>query len=208
LAEVVVVNNASTDNTAGVAAGFKNVKVVNEPNKGLTKARQRGLLEAKGDLLAFVDADSLVPKNWFNTINKEFSADPGLVFLSGPYIYFDTPAWQQWCVRWLYWQMLARVIYFFTEYMATGSNMVIKKQALEKIGGFDTSIAFYGEDTDIARRLHEAGKTKFNFNFVMPTSGRRFEAEGTVKTGAKYVANYTSVMLTKKPILKKYKDIR
>jgi glycosyltransferase involved in cell wall biosynthesis len=208
LKEILVVNNASTDKTAEVAASFPRVRVVNEPNKGLTKARQRGLTEAAGDLLAFVDADSLVQKNWFNIMNREFTADNKLVCLSGPYIYYDTPAWQQWMVKNLYYGLLARFIYFFTKYMASGGNFVARKDALLKIGGFDTSIEFYGEDTDIARRLHEVGKVKFSNSFFMPTSGRRFAGEGTVATGTKYVANYTSIMLTKKPALKKYKDIR
>jgi len=104
--------------------------------------------------------------------------------------------------------MLARMIYFFTKYMATGGNLVAKRQALLKIGGFNTNIAFYGEDTDTARRLHKVGKVKFSNSFFMQTSGRRFAREGTIKTGAKYVANYTSIMLIKKPAMKKYKDIR
>jgi glycosyltransferase involved in cell wall biosynthesis len=208
LLEILVVNNASTDKTAEVASKFSKVRVVNEPEKGLTKARQRGLLEAKGDLLAFVDADSLVSKNWFLQINSEFARDPSLVCLSGPYLYYDTPAWQRWCVKWLYWNMLARVIYFFTKYMATGGNLVAKREALLKAGGFDTNIVFYGEDTETARRLHQVGKVKFAWNFFMPTSGRRFAKEGTFKTGATYVANYTSVMLGKKPITEEYKDVR
>ncbi len=208
LKEIIVVNNASTDKTAKVAASFAGVRVVDEPSKGLTKARQRGLLEATGELLAFVDADSLVPENWFNIINREFSADNKLVCLSGPYVYFDTPAWQQWMVKHLYYGMLARIAYFFSGYMVSGGNFVARKDALLKIGGFDISIAFYGEDTDIARRLHKVGKVKFCSEFFMSTSGRRFANEGTINTGAKYVANYTSVMLTKKPVVKKYKDIR
>lgn len=206
--EIIVVNNASTDKTAEVAGNFPQVRVVFESQKGLTKARQRGLNEASGDLLAFVDADSLVPQNWFETVNREFAADSGLVCLCGPYVYYDTPKWQQWAVKWLYYNMLARVIYFFTKYMGTGGNMVARRDALLKIGGFDTSIKFYGEDTDTARRLHEVGKVKFSWNFLMPTSGRRFAKEGTFKTGVTYVANYTGVMLTKKPVTKDYEDIR
>lgn len=208
LLEIVVVNNASNDRTAQVAQGFPKVRVVNEPQKGLTRARQAGLKAAQGDVLAFVDADSLVPENWFKIIEREFSADPDLVCLSGPYIYYDTPGWQQWMVRWLYYGLLARFIYFFTRYMASGGNFVAKKSALEKIGGFNTKIDFYGEDTDIARRLHEVGKVKFLAEFFMPTSGRRFAKEGTFKTGAKYVANYTSVMVAKKPVSKTYSDVR
>ena len=46
LKEIFVINNASTDKTAELAEKFPQVRVVNEPNKGLTKARQRGLQEA------------------------------------------------------------------------------------------------------------------------------------------------------------------
>lgn len=208
LEEILVINNASTDKTAEVAASFAKVRVVNEPKKGLTKARQRALTEAKGELLAFVDADSLLPKNWFKVLNREFLKDPELVCLSGPYVYYDSSRLSQWCVRWLYWGMLAKVIYFFTKYMATGGNFVAKKSALEKIGGFDTSIVFYGEDTDIARRLHEVGKVKFENDFFMRTSARRFAKEGVWQTGWRYVANYTSIMFFKKPVSKAYKDIR
>src|SRR5947209_11032880 len=89
LLEIIVVNNASTDNTAQIASRFEKVRVVNEPLKGLTRARQAGLLAAQGDILAYIDADSLVPQNWFSQLKKEFSQDPELIALSGPYIYYD-----------------------------------------------------------------------------------------------------------------------
>jgi len=117
-------------------------------------------------LLAFVTPTAWCRITGLRLSIGEFSADPGIVFFSGPYIYYNTPAWQKWLVHWMYWRGLGRIIYFFTGYMAAGGNMVMSKQALQKIGGFDTSIAFYGEDTDIARRLHQIGKTKFNFDFT------------------------------------------
>lgn len=208
LFEIIVVNNASTDATAEIAGRFKNVQVVYEPRKGLTRARQAGLNAAKGDILACIDADSLVPKNWFETITSEFNADPGLVFLSGPYIYYDLSAGKRWAIKWLYYRMLARVVYFFTGYMASGGNMVAKKEALLKVGGFDTNIEFYGEDTDIARRLSKVGKVKFNWDFNMLTSGRRIDGEGIVTMTCKYILNYTTIMFFKKPATKKYSDIR
>ena len=206
--EILVINNASSDRTGEVASAFHQVRVINEPNKGLTKARQRGLMECKGDLLAFVDADSHVPDGWFETINKEFTKDSNLVFLSGPYIYYDTSVLQRWMVKHLYYGVLARFVYLFTGYVATGGNMVMSKSALLKVGGFDTKITFYGEDTDIAKRLHKVGKTKFNFKMIMLTSARRFAGDGTIKTGAKYLANYAAITFGKKEIIKEYKDIR
>src|SRR4051812_44394345 len=83
--EIIVINNASTDNTAKVASAFPNVRVVDEPKKGLTRARQAGLVAATGELLACVDADTHVSKKWFEILNREFEKDPALVCLSGPF---------------------------------------------------------------------------------------------------------------------------
>ena len=57
-AEIIVVNNASTDRTPEVALGYPGVRVVDEPRKGLTFARQAGYAASTGDLVANVDSDS------------------------------------------------------------------------------------------------------------------------------------------------------
>jgi len=208
LLEVIVVNNASTDRTRCVAASFLRVTVVDEPQKGLTKARQAGLRAARGEIIAYLDADTLIDEQWFNIVNKQYAEDKNLVCLSGPYIYYDIPAWQKWCVKWLYWGILGRITYFIVGYMALGGNFVAKKSALLEIGGFDSSIKFYGEDTDIARRLSTVGKVKFLQTFSVKTSGRRISKEGLLRTALRYMANYLSIVLTKKPVTKEYKDIR
>ena len=205
--EIIVIDNASTDRTAHVAAGFAGVRVVHEPRKGLTSARARGLKEAKGDLLAFIDADTRIPHGWFDRINREFQRNAKLVCLSGPYDYFDLGAVKRGCVH-MWWSMLAMPMYYATRYMVVGGNFVAKRAALHSIGGFDTSIAFYGEDTNIARRLHSAGKVKFSRRFRIHTSARRFESEGLFKIAAVYAANFFSEAILHKPVTKSYRDIR
>ena len=61
LLEVIVVDNASADDTAEVARQFQFARVVHEPRKGLLWARQRGFLESRGDHLAYIDADCRMP---------------------------------------------------------------------------------------------------------------------------------------------------
>jgi GT2 family glycosyltransferase len=51
-----------------------------------------------------------------------------------------------------------------------GGNFAIRRSVLEKIDGFDTTIAFYGEDTDLARRAAKHCTVKFMLNIAMPTS--------------------------------------
>ncbi|MBU6431315.1 glycosyltransferase family 2 protein [Patescibacteria group bacterium] len=207
LFEIIVVNNASTDGTESMARGFPEIKVVTESVKGITKARQRGLLEAKGDLIAFIDADTKMPKGWVDKVQYFFKKYPKIVCLSGPYIYYDFSFFAQ-KMTWLYNLALIWPAYFLVGYMVVGGNFVARKKALEDIGGFDLGINFYGEDADIARRLNKVGKVKFIQRFCMHTSARRLRGEGAFIMAMRYTINFLSVVITKKPATKEYKDIR
>jgi len=206
--EIIVIDNASTDNTKEVAERFEGVRVVREDKKGLTAARQRGFLEAKGDVLAFVDADTQMPESWATRVATEFTTADNLACLSGPYVYHDTSRLQRFVAKWFYWRLLAMPMYFFLGYMAVGGNFAIKRNVIERMGGFDTSIEFYGEDTNIARRAHEFGKVKFTLSLAMPTSGRRMASQGVIKTATIYVLNFLSEVTLKRPATREYTDIR
>ena len=92
--------------------------------------------------------------------------------------------------------------------MVVGGNFAVRREALEKIGGFNKDINFYGEDTDTARRLYKVGKVKFSQKFFMYTSARRLKGEGFVLTAYRYVINFLSEVFTGKPFTNEYKDIR
>ena len=205
--EIIVIDNASTDRTSEISKLFEGVKVIREEIKGLTSARQRGLSESSGDIIAYVDADTRMPDWWLKYALDEFNSDPSLVALSGPYVYYDIPAFKRMLVH-FYWTILARPIYLFSGYMLVGGNFLIKRDVLLKMGGFDTTIPFYGEDTNIARRASAFGKVKFNLSFWMPTSARRFAGQGWIHTTILYMANFLSEVILRKPVTKKYRDIR
>ena len=207
LFEIIVVNNASTDGTVHVAQSFPGVRVVTENAKGLTKARQCGLREAKGDILAYIDADTKMPAGWVEPIERAFAGNERFVCVSGPYIYYDLPFTKKHLVR-LWWLILAYPTYLVSRFMVVGGNFAAKKSALLAIGGFDTTISFYGEDTDIARRLHNVGKVKFMPSFFMYTSARRLAGDGFFMTAARYFANYLSIAILKRPVTGEYRDIR
>ncbi len=61
--EIIVVNNNSTDNTEKISRGFPQVRLINEKRQGVVFARIKGVEEAKGGTIAFIDADSTAPKN-------------------------------------------------------------------------------------------------------------------------------------------------
>jgi cellulose synthase/poly-beta-1,6-N-acetylglucosamine synthase-like glycosyltransferase len=181
--------------------------VVSEPQKGLTKARQCGLMEAKGDLVAYLDADTRMPSGWPAIVKKEFARDPRMVSLSGPFHYYDLPPAKKFLAEGL-WTISAMPTYVMIGFMVLGANFVAKRKALLDIGGFDTAIAFYGEDTNIAWRLSKAGKVRFKMSFFIIGSGRRLLEEGIIRTFWRYTLNYLSMAVYHKPLTDHYKDIR
>jgi len=92
--------------------------------------------------------------------------------------------------------------------MVQGGNFVLRRTALEQIGGFNTAISFYGEDTDIARRMSRVGEVKFTFELKMYSSARRLKKEGMMRIAARYTLNYFWTIFGKTPFTKEYTDIR
>jgi glycosyltransferase involved in cell wall biosynthesis len=82
--EVIVVDNASTDNTSEVAVRFwpsstpTTLRVVYEPQLGLTHARHRGLSEAKYEIVSFIDDDNWVCRNWVQLVSEVMCQYPNV----------------------------------------------------------------------------------------------------------------------------------
>jgi glycosyltransferase involved in cell wall biosynthesis len=206
LHEIIVVDNNSTDGTRDVVARYPAVRTVFEGNKGITRARQAGFRAATGDIIAYVDADTRPPAGWVDQIRAQFAARPGLACLSGPYSFYDLSGLRN--ALSAAWFVAARPMYRLTGYMLVGGNFAIRRDVLDKMGGFDATIEFYGEDVDIAKRARAHGKVLFSPRFVMPTSGRRMQQQGFVRIAAIYFMNYLSVVLRGKPANRDYEDIR
>jgi glycosyltransferase involved in cell wall biosynthesis len=210
--EIIVVNNASTDRTREVALGYAGVRVVDEPRKGLTFARQAGFAASTGELIANVDSDSRLPPGWVEQVLRTFATEPKMVALSGPFVYYDLTPRQRVSVQLFY--AVAFSVYALNRWvlragsMVQGGNFVLRRQALVQIGGFNTAIAFYGEDTDIARRMSRVGKVKFTFGLKMFSSARRLKHEGIFTMAGKYTINYLWTTFRKKPFTEEYIDIR
>ena len=210
--EVVVVNNASVDRTGEIARSYPGVKVVYEPKKGLVNARDAGFQASTAELVANIDSDTMLPEGWITTVVDAFAGDPKLVGLSGPFIYYDLSLWNRFLVRLFYY--LTWLMYVVNHYVLKvgsviqGGNFVFTRTAWTKAGGYDRTIAFYGEDTDVAVRLSKVGKVKWTFALPMLTSGRRLEKEGVFKTAGTYVLNYFWVTFRGKPKTTEYTDIR
>ncbi len=211
-AEVIVVNNASTDQTKEVAQKYAGVRVVDESRKGLVWARKAGWDATQSDLVANIDADVRMPTGWLTTVVRTFEQDTRLAALSGPYRYYDL-SWRQNVLVALFYlpgYLFDAVAQPLTgrATMLQGGNFILKRAAWDKAGGFDTSIAFFGEDADIARRISARGRVRWTWSLPMHTSGRRLQKEGIITTGYRYAINLFWIHLTGTPHTTTYTDHR
>jgi glycosyltransferase involved in cell wall biosynthesis len=211
-AEVLVVNNASTDRTREVACRYPGVRIIDEPCKGLSRARHRGYLESRGELVVNVDADCVMPRGYLARVERSFAADSRLTLLTGPFLYRDLPQISQ---------VVTIIFYLFQAVpniigqrilklgaVAQGGNFTARRSALQKVGGYDTSLTFYGEDTDIAIRLSRVGLVRFSFRIIMKTSGRRLRKEGVLRAGTLYALNIIFMIVKGRPLTRSHQDVR
>ena len=211
--EIIVIDNASRDRTADVARAIPSVRVVDEPRKGLVIARERARHEARGDLLVYVDADCRAPIWWLARIASRFERKPHLVAVSGNYRFYDWDWWGRTLIR-AYDFTLGPATHFLVKYVLRagvvfyGGNFAVRREALARIGGFDISIEFHGEDTNIGRRLFAAGSVELAHDCYLYTSARRYNAMGKGTVFRLYIRNFVSEILRHRPKDRVHLDIR
>ena len=211
--EVLVVNNASTDDTAAIARAIPGVRVIDEPRKGLVRARETGRVAACGQLLVYVDADCRAPGTWLARVADRFARQPGLVALSGPYRFYDWDWSGRTLIR-LYDFLVAPPTHAFVHSalgigaILYGGNFAVSRSALAAIGGFDRTIEFHGEDTNLGRRLTPVGRIAIAGECWVWTSARRYRAMGKGAVFGLYVRNFWSEILRHRPADREHLDVR
>jgi glycosyltransferase involved in cell wall biosynthesis len=88
-AEVIVVNDGSTDNTAEVARGYPNVRCIQQPNSGLASARNAGVAHTTSECLVFLDADDRLRPDALAIGVRELLAHPTCAFVWGRCVRID-----------------------------------------------------------------------------------------------------------------------
>ena len=146
--EVIVVDNASTDHTAAIAAAA-GVRVVNEPIRNVSCARNKGAACAAGEWLVFIDADTLVPELIFRRM-RDALRDPECI--GGAVDVLNSA--NRLSVR-LYlkaWQLIGAMAG-----MAQGAAQFCRREAFDSANGYDESL-WMGEDVDFFWRLNKLAK--------------------------------------------------
>lgn len=171
--EIIVVDNNSTDKTAQIAKQY-GAKVILEKQQGYVFALRKGMMKAKGDIIAVTDADTQVMKDWLLVIEKTFLnsevvAVTGLARLDTKSKFMDIS------LSILY-AIFVNLIVLVGKPNLSGFNFAVRKYAFLKAGGVDTSFEM-SPDVDLGMRLGKIGKIKVVNNLSALTSARRWEEE-------------------------------
>lgn len=214
--EILVVDNASSDDTARLAGKHGADRVIREEKRGTNQARQRGLEESNGKIVAFLDADCIPPPQWLQHIwTALHSRKHPCVAVAGAYAFYETEDESFYIMQEIYrWVVMPAVGSLMGRMLkkggvVIGGNFATFKKYFKKLGGLDTSFEFFGDDASIAKRFGELGYVHYDPKLYVMSSYRRFSREGLLKTNWEYAKNYFRVMFEddlKKPN-KKIKEI-
>jgi glycosyltransferase involved in cell wall biosynthesis len=175
--EIIVVDNGSSDDTAAVLAAHQRtspvpLRTLVEPAAGKSRALDRALEAARGDVLAFTDDDVNVCEGWLDAIRDAMS-DGRLALVGGPV----RPRWQCQPPRWLrlggegYGRLAAPLALLdygplpapLGSRTALGANLAVRREVIERLGGFASHLGklrgtlLSGEDHELCQRIQAAG---------------------------------------------------
>jgi GT2 family glycosyltransferase/sugar lactone lactonase YvrE len=154
--EVILVNDGSGDATSEIARRHARVRVIDIPNGGLSAARNVGLSEATGEIVAYTDADTRVDRDWLTYLVQPFLTSE-VVASGGPNVVPSDDAPMAQCI--------ARAPGGPTHVLlddriaehVPGCNMAFRRDALLAIDGFNPLYLRAGDDVDVCWRLQARG---------------------------------------------------
>jgi glycosyltransferase involved in cell wall biosynthesis len=192
--EIIVVNDASQDKTVKIIKNFsknnKNIKLIDlKKNQGRGNARDTGVKNAKGDYIAFIDADIILPKNWLNTCLKEikkYDVVGGIAVPDGDAMYIHDK-----------FELKAKIKPHTIE--VSGSNGFYKKKVFDKIN-FNSKLKD-GEDFEFIQILK---KNKFSLKSIKNLIVKHRENKNYIESLKWLYQSGTGSMR----LLKRHKNIR
>jgi glycosyltransferase involved in cell wall biosynthesis len=177
--ELIVVDNASTDGTRAIAAGF-GATIVDESIHNIARVRNTGAARAGGDILVFIDSDTCVPRVLFKRITELLSDDK--VLGGSVDVRYEPAPKQAWIRLYMFtFQNIGRLLK-----LRQGAAQFSRASVFGELGGYDETI-YVGEDVEFQWRLVKhaglhGGRVEFIEQPTVSTSPRRFEGLGLVRS--------------------------
>ena len=163
--QVVVINGPSLDGTSEFLATCRDISLVDTAASNISVARNLGIRVATTDLVAFIDDDAVADPYWLSSLEPRFT-DPALAAIGGPVLCGDGVSVQAGSssvdcfgnvvITDATVPGIGRPGGWWTSY-PTGTNAVFRRDALVEVGGFDEVIDYFHDETDVCRRLVDAG---------------------------------------------------
>lgn len=150
--EVIVVNDGSTDNTREILQKYP-VTLIDQENQGASAARNRGLMEASGEIVAYTDSDTVVDRGWLKELVKHFE-DRRVGAVTGKIVFGRDDHCTSW-VRSLDFELRNARRGPLTR-LANGPNSVFRRGLLLEVGGFNPRW-FHAEDTEVSYKIWNKG---------------------------------------------------
>ena len=173
--EILLIDNNCTDNTESVCQLFAKqhseicFRYLHEQEQGLSAARNKGIREAKGDILVYVDDDALVDEWYLETFADFFNNNPNIFAAGGPIIPLYETQEPKWMTRYTK-ELLCGYLYFGDKETMFprgrypgGGNAAYRSEVFQKIGFFNTELGRKGnslmgaEEKDIFDKMQTLG---------------------------------------------------
>lgn len=170
--EVIVVDNGSVDKTAQIAQEFGAKVVKYNKIQGVSAARQAGVDNAEGEIVAFTDADAFLPGDWLKNI-KEKMGSSNIIALGGSMV--PQGAGPVSVVLFAIYDIFVKLNGLFGKPMLWGNNMAVRREAIEAVGGFNLLLST-SEDWELCLRLakkYGGGRIKYSLQNKVRTSNRK-----------------------------------
>jgi GT2 family glycosyltransferase len=223
-AEVIIIDNASSDNSLDyLVPRFPSFHfIANKENSGFAKACNKGLLQATGNYILFLNPDTILPENCFQKCIAFFEStkNAGAVgvkmidgsgrFLKESKRAFPSPLTSLYKLFGLS-KLFPRSKTFSRYHLGhlsenenhevdvlAGAFMMVKQEVLDKTGGFDETFFMYGEDVDLSYRIQKTDcpdtDGKYKNYYLAETSIIHFKGESTRKGSMNYVKMFYNAM--------------
>ena len=215
-AEIFVVDNHSSDGSMEwLLPRFPTVQfIANQENRGFARANNQALAKASGQYVLFLNPDTILAEDSIGTVLAFMGSTPsagaagvrmvdgGGRFLKESRRGFPSP-WVAFCKLTGLTTLFPRSSFFASYYLGhipasathpapilSGAFMLVRKQALDRTGGFDEQFFLYAEDIDLSYRIEKAGYTNY---YIADTTILHFKGESTQKD-ARYIKLFYKAM--------------